>query len=99
MSPNLLVTKRMINSSLGLLLSGILGSVAGLLAAIGKAMSVSETSMGIVKKKINSKEHLRKLKNRRMLLALDENENENKTEEEIKTPQTLDFIKIDFNYS
>lgn len=94
MEPNILVTKRMLSSSLSLLLSGILGSVAGLLAAIGKAMSVSEESFSMVKKKMENKEKLSLIKGRRKWLRISE-ENEKKDTEE-NTMQKIELNGIKF---
>lgn len=94
MEPNILVTKRMLSSSLSLLLSGILGSVAGLLAAIGKAMSVSEESFSMIKKKMENKEKLSLIKGRRKWLRISE-ENEKKDTEE-NTMQKIELNGIKF---
>ena len=54
-SPNILVTERKANNTIFTVTSGILGSVAGLLAVFGSAVKFSEDNMNKFKKKIKQK--------------------------------------------
>lgn len=99
MGPNLFVTKRMLKTSLSLLFSAILGLVAGLLAGIGKAMSMSETYIDFVRRKLERNENFRIIKCRRKRLKLDEDEKNDKDEKknyEVSTTQVSDIKLIKF---
>jgi hypothetical protein len=67
-SQNALVTRRTLNKSLMTVLSAILGSVAGLLTIIGKAMANSEKFFNRLREKLNAKDKLMRICDKREYL-------------------------------
>jgi hypothetical protein len=64
-SENALITRRTINKSFMTVSSAILGSIAGLLTIIGKAMANSEKLFNRIKAKINAKKRFLQISQKR----------------------------------
>ena len=90
-SPNFLITKRMINNTAFSIVSAVLGSMAGLLAVFGKSMKFLESSIVRIKEKKNSTEKIQKIKEKRKELWTSD-ERHAKKEFEIRTNTGIDII-------
>ena len=69
-SENAFVVWRMVNTTFMMLLSALLGSIAGILAIAGKFMASVENYFGKIKEKIKHKEEIDELKEKRKTMIL-----------------------------